>query len=59
MALFISVVMGCSGVIMAALYFSGGMTICCWLLFFPWSTPGGHESASGGMFSLPGMCHIS
>ena len=59
MALFISVVMGCSEVIVAALYFSGGMTICCWLSFFPWLTPGGWESASGGMFSLPGMCCIS
>ena len=58
MALFISVVIG-SLLMVAILNFSDAMTICCWLSFFPWLTPGGREGASGGMLSLPEMCRIS
>ena len=36
--------------------FFGGMTAMPWLSSFPWSTPGGLNRASAGMFSLPGMC---
>jgi len=37
----------------------GGIMIIFWLSFSPWSTPGGRDRASVGMFVFPGMCLIS
>ena len=37
----------------------GGIMMILWLSFSPWSTPGGCDRASVGMFVFPGMCLIS
>src|SRR6267142_4533520 len=37
----------------------GGIIVILWLSFLPWSTPGGRDKASAGMFVFPGMCLIS
>ena len=57
--LFISVVIRSFGVTVEISKFSGGITVCAWLSFFPWSTPGGHDRASGGILSFPSICRIS
>ena len=59
MSLFISMVIGSSGVMARILNFSGDITVWAWLSFFPWSTPGGRDKASGGMLSFSGICRIS
>jgi len=44
-----------SKVVVATLNFCSGRTVTCWLSSFPWSTPGNHERASGGMLVFPGI----
>jgi len=44
-----------SNVVMAILNCCSGRTMTCWLSSFPWSTPGSHERASGGILVFPGI----
>ena len=55
-ALFISIVIGSFGVTVEILNFSGGITVCAWLSFFPWSTPDGRDKASGEILSFLNIC---
>jgi len=37
----------------------GRITVMLWLSSFPWSTPGGCDRVSAGIFNFPGICCIS
>src|SRR6267142_4042775 len=37
----------------------GGIMMIFWLLFSPWSTPGGRDRVSAGMLVFQGICLIS
>ena len=55
MSLFCALVGGGSSSRVVAMNLLGGITAMPWLSSLPWSTPGGLDRASAGMFSLPGM----